>query len=162
MTDEEQTGHEPLPVPSTDSAMLSDLLWEAAAYVELLGEAALADLPITTATSGTLMTIYAEPGVTIAEMARRKPRTQQAISQNVARLEKMGLIERRLGPGRGIGLHLTDDGRTMAEQAFARERSADEQVRQILGAEDHEALRKLLVEGCVSLRSHRAARDAPR
>src|SRR5690348_12358168 len=126
MTGEEQAPHVPLPVPATDSAMLSDLLWEVAAYVELLGEAALAGLPVTTATSGTLMTIYSEPGVTIAEMSRRKPRTQQAISQNVARLEKMGLIERRLGPGRGIGLHLTDEGRAMAEQAFDRERSADE------------------------------------
>jgi len=155
MTSEGQGADALLPVPATDNAMLSDLLWEVAAYVELLGEAALADLPVTTATSGTLMTIYGEPGVTIAEMSRRKPRTQQAISQNVARLEKMGLIERRLGPGRGIGLHLTTEGRTMAELAFARERSADEQVRQVLGAENHEALRRLLIESRALLRVKR-------
>lgn len=146
---------EELPVPATDSAMLSDLLWEVAAYVEVLGEAALADLPVTTATSGTLITIYGEPGVTIAEMARRKPRTQQAISQNVARLEKMGLIERRLGAGRGIGLHLTAEGRTMAEQCLDRERTADAQVLKLLGPANHEALRQLLRESRTLLRASR-------
>jgi DNA-binding MarR family transcriptional regulator len=155
MASEKRKANGPLPVPATDNALLSDLLWEVAAYVELLTEAALAGLPVTTATSGTLMTIYGEPGVTIAEMARRKPRTQQAISQNVARLEKLGLIERRLGPGRGIGLHPTDDGRALAEQAFDRERAADEQVRQILGPDHHEALRQLLVESRGLLRARR-------
>lgn len=155
MTGEEQRPGETLPVPATGGAMLSDLLWEVAAYVELLGEAALAGLPVTTATSGTLMAIYGEPGVTIAELTRRKPRTQQAISQNVARLEKLGLIERRLGPRRGIGLHLTDAGRAMAEMAFERERAADEQVLQILGPERHQALRQLLVESRGLLRSAR-------
>lgn len=135
--------------------MLSDLLWEVSAYVELLGEARLADLPITTASSGMLMTVYAEPGITVAEMSRRKPRTPQAISQIVARLEKMGLIERRLRPGRGVGLHLTGEGRSMAEQAIERERSADEELLEILGKKNHDALRKLLLESRDRLRSER-------
>jgi len=135
-----------VPIPGTANAMLSDLLWEVAAHVELLSEAALADLPITTASSGMLMTVYAEPGITVAEMSRRKPKSQQAISQVAARLGKLGLVERRLKQGRGVGLHLTDEGRVMAEQALARERSVDEQLVAILGADNHDALRRLLVE----------------
>ncbi|GAB3969573.1 hypothetical protein GCM10029978_041130 [Actinoallomurus acanthiterrae] len=155
MTREDETAATSLPTPGTASAMLSDLLWEVSAYVELLGEATLVDLPISTASSGMLMTIYAEPGITVAEMSRRKPRTQQAISQTVARLEKMGLVERRLKAGRGVGLHLTGEGRSMAEQAFERERSADEQLLGILGKKNHNALRKLLIESRDLLRPER-------
>lgn len=135
-----------LPIPGTADAMLSDLLWEVASYVELLGEAALADLPVTTASSGMLMTVYAEPGITVAGLSRRKPQSQQAISQVAARLEKLGLVERRLKQGRGVGLHLTDEGRAMAEQAFERERSVDEQLVATLGKSNHDALRRLLVK----------------
>ncbi len=137
--------------------MLSDLLWEVSAYAELLGEAALADLPISTASSGMLMTVCAEPGITVAEMSRRKPRSQQAISQTVARLEKLGLIERRLKPGRGVGLHLTGEGQGMAGQALERERSADERLREILGEKNHDALRALLIESRDLLRPTRCA-----
>lgn len=135
-----------LPTPGGVNAMLSDLLWEVSAYVEVLGEAELADLPITTASSGMLMTVYAEPGVTVAEIARRKPKSAQAISQIVARLEKLGLVERRLRQGRGVGLHLTSEGQDMAELAFERERAADERLVAILGKQKHETLRRLLVE----------------
>ncbi|MFD2416635.1 MarR family winged helix-turn-helix transcriptional regulator [Amycolatopsis pigmentata] len=155
MTREDETAATSLPTPGTGSAMLSDLLWEVSAYVELLGEARLADLPITTASSGMLMAVYAEPGITVTEISRRMPRTQQAISQIVARLEKIGLIERRLKSGRGVGLHLTGEGRTMAEHAFERERSVDEQLVGILGKKNHEALRELLVESRELLRLKR-------
>lgn len=146
------TGEDETPVPGTANALLSDLLWEVTAYVELIGEATLADLPISLASSGMLMTVHAEPGITVAEMARRKPKTQQAISQIVARLVKLGLVERRLKPGRGVGLHLTDEGGVMAAQAIERERSADERLREILGARHHEALRTLLVRSRELLR----------
>lgn len=141
-----------LPIPGSVNAMLSDLLWEVAAYVELLCEAELADLPISTASSGMLMTVYTEPGVTVAEIARRKPKSAQAISQIVARLEKLGLVERRLRQGRGVGLHLTSEGRGMAEAAFEREHAADERLVEILGQKNHETLRQLLLESRSLLR----------
>ncbi|MBY8861778.1 MarR family winged helix-turn-helix transcriptional regulator [Nocardia sp. CA2R105] len=144
MIGEDETAATPLPAPGTGDAMLSDLLWEVSAYVELLGEAALADLPISTASSGMLMTVYADPDITVAEISRRTPRSQQAISQIVGRLERMGLIERRLKPGRGVGLHLTAEGRTMAERAFEQERATDERIRGVLGEKNHDALRTLL------------------
>ncbi|MFJ8494389.1 hypothetical protein ACIRBZ_39510 [Streptomyces sp. NPDC094038] len=49
MTREDETAAVSLPTPGTDNATLGDLLWEVAAYVELPGEAELADLPVTTA-----------------------------------------------------------------------------------------------------------------
>jgi DNA-binding MarR family transcriptional regulator len=146
VTRQDETAAGALPTPATANAMLSDLLWEVSAYVELLGEAELADLPITTASSGMLMTVYAEPGVTVAELARRKPKSPQAISQVVARLEKLGLVERRVRQGRGVGLHLTAEGRAMAEAAFERERAVDERLVATLGKEKHDALRRLLIE----------------
>jgi hypothetical protein len=39
MTREDKTTAAALPIPGGDNAMLSDLLWEVSAYVELLGEA---------------------------------------------------------------------------------------------------------------------------
>jgi DNA-binding MarR family transcriptional regulator len=152
MTREDETAAVALPTPGTADAMLSDLLWEVSAYVELLGEAELADLPITTASSGMLVTVYAEPGITVAEMARRTPRSQQAISQVVARLEKLGLVERRLRQGRGVGLHLTIEGRTMAEVALERERAVDARLVATLGRKNYDMLRRLLVESRVLLR----------
>ncbi|OIJ94974.1 MarR family winged helix-turn-helix transcriptional regulator [Streptomyces monashensis] len=153
MNREDETGAGAPPTPGTANAILSDLLWEVSAYVELRGEAALADLPISTASSGMLMTVYAEPGVTVAEMARRKPKSPQSISQIVARLEKLGLIERRLKKGRGVGLHLTDEGRHTAEMASERERATDDQLVGLLGKRRHETLRQLLVESRALLRS---------
>src|ERR1017187_9202408 len=84
---------------------LNDLLWQVTAYTHLMGEAALADTPLTVAASSMLIAVLEEPGMTVAEISRRIPKAQQTISSVVARLEKLGLIERRLGSGRGVGLH---------------------------------------------------------
>ncbi|WP_328611837.1 MarR family transcriptional regulator [Amycolatopsis sp. NBC_00345] len=141
-----------LPLPGSGNAMLSDLLWEVSGYVELRGEIALGDLPITTASSGVLMTMYGNPGITVTEMARLKPRSQQAISQIVARLEKLGMLERRVGRGRSVELHLTDQGSLLAEQAFDRENAVDREVRELLGTDNYEKLRRLLVSSRDKLR----------
>ena len=133
MIREDEAAATSLPIPGAAGALLGDLLWEVSAYVELLGEA--------------------EPGITVAELSRRTPRTPEAISQIVARLEKLGLVERRVKTGRGIGLHLADEGRSMAEQAFDRESSADEQLLGIVGPKNHQALRAFLLESRKQLRS---------
>jgi hypothetical protein len=64
-----------------------------------LGEAALADSPLTLPRLGLLESVSARPGITIAEIARRAPQTQQALSQIAARLDKLGFIERRPAGG---------------------------------------------------------------
>src|SRR5579875_1802106 len=146
------------PAPPRPSALpldeqLNDLLWETTTYVELMGEAALADTPLTLASSGMLANVDAEPGITIAEMSRRIPKTPQAISQLAARLEKLGLVERRLGSGRGVGLFVTGTGRALAELGREREREHDERLRKLLGSERYDDLSRLLREARELLRS---------
>jgi hypothetical protein len=48
--------------------------------------------------AGMLIAVLDEPGMTVAEISQSIPEAQQPISS--ARLEKLGLIERRHGPGR--------------------------------------------------------------
>jgi DNA-binding MarR family transcriptional regulator len=76
----------------------------------------------------------------------------------VARLERLGLIERRLGlierrlgPGRGVGLYVTDAGQEMAQVAATREEKLNAQ----LGKEHSEALTGLLRESRAILREAR-------
>ena len=134
---------------------LHDLLWEVTAYTEMLGEAALADTPLSLPSNGMLETVVREPGVTVAEVARRLPKSQQAISQVVARLERLGYIERRVGSGRGVGLYATEAGRVASREGVARERQLEEQLREMLGAGRFAALRDLLRESRESLRQAR-------
>ena len=139
-------------VPSPDAPLLhgkdqlNDLLWEVSTYVELMGEAALAGTELTLPSSGMLISVLAEPGITVAEISRRMPKTQQAISQIVARLEKLGYLERRVGHGRGVGLYVTEAGRGMAEQGLAGEQRLQERLRELLGAERYDELSRLLAD----------------
>jgi DNA-binding MarR family transcriptional regulator len=134
---------------------LNDLLWEVTTYAELIGEAALADTPLTLPSSGLLAYIDNEPGITVAEMSRRIPKTQQAISQVAARLEKLGYLERRLGPGRGVGLHATAAGHEMADQARRREAEIETRMSGLLGRERYDQLRRLLIESRAILQENR-------
>ena len=134
---------------------LFDLLWQVTAYTHLMGEEALAGTPLTVASSSMLIAVLEEPGMTVAEISRRIPKTQQTLSQLVARLEKLGLIERRLGRGRGVGLHLTDAGREMAQDAAARERELNARLGELLGEERSSALTGLLRESRAILREAR-------
>jgi DNA-binding MarR family transcriptional regulator len=134
---------------------LFDLLWQVTAYTHLMGEEALAGMPLTVASSSMLIAVLEEPGMTVAEISRRIPKTQQTISQVVARLEKLGLIERRLGPGRGVGLYVTDAGREVAQDAVAREQELAARLRELLGEERSSALTELLRESRAILREAR-------
>jgi DNA-binding MarR family transcriptional regulator len=143
--------------PLANRDQLNDLLWETTTYVELMGEAALAGTPLTLPSSGMLTAVHAEPGITIAEMARRMPKSQQAISQVAARLEKLGLLERRLGSGRGVGLFVTDEGLAIAETGLAREREMVARLRELLGDERYDELCRLLTETRAIVREAQAS-----
>jgi DNA-binding MarR family transcriptional regulator len=134
---------------------LYDLLWQVAAYTHVMGEAAFAGTSLTVASSSMLIAVVEEPGMTVAEFSRRIPKTQQTLSQVVARLEKLGLIERRLGPGRGVGLYATDAGRELAGDAIAREQTITARLRELLGDERTTALTELLRESRAILREAR-------
>jgi DNA-binding MarR family transcriptional regulator len=134
---------------------LYNLLWRVAAYAHLIGEEAFAGTPLTVASGSMLIAVLEQPGLTVAEFSRRIPKTQQTLSQVVARLEKLGLIERRLRPGRGVGLYLTEAGQQMAEDALAREQEVNARLRELLGTERVGALTELLRESHAILRETR-------
>ena len=134
---------------------LYNLLWQVAAYTHLMGEEAFADTSLTVASGSMLIAVLEQPGLTVAEFSRRIPKTQQTLSQVVARLEKLGLIERRLGTGRGVGLYLTEAGQQMAREAVAREQEVNARLRELLGAERAGALAELLRESHAILRETR-------
>jgi DNA-binding MarR family transcriptional regulator len=136
----------PVEPPLSHRDQLNDLLWETTTYIEFLGEAALAGTPLTLASSGMLTAVHAEPGITIAEMSRRMPKSQQAISQVAARLEKLGLLERRVRSGRGVGLFVTEAGRAMAEVGRAREAELVSRLRELLGDARYDELSRLLID----------------
>jgi DNA-binding MarR family transcriptional regulator len=142
-----------LPLFGNDT--LNDLLWQVTAYALLMADAALAGTPLTHASSSMLIAVSQVPGMTVAEISRRIPKTPQTISSVVARLEKLGLIERRLGPGRGVGLHLTDAGQEMTQIARTREEELDVRLRALLGDERSSALTALLRESLAILREAR-------
>ena len=126
---------------------LFDLLCDNASYVMMLGDAALADTPLTNASSGLLITVDQYPGVTVAELARQIPKSAQTIGQVLNRLVKLGYVERRLGVGRGIHLYATTAGQEMAKQAAEREDSVEMRLQDLVGGRDrYELLRNLLLQ----------------
>lgn len=148
--------------PGTDTApagplgdLLHDLLWEVTSYTDLLGDAALAGTQLSLPSNGLLDAIVNEPGITVAEISRRIPKTQQAISQIVARLERLGFVERRVGPGRGIALYPTAAGSIASHEGVARELALEKRTRELLGTERYAALRTLLLETRAILRQTR-------
>jgi len=134
---------------------LYNLLWQVASYTHLMGEETFTGTPLTVSSGSMLIAVLEQPGLTVTEFSRRIPKTQQTLSQVVARLEKLGLIERRLGSGRGVGLYLTEAGQQMAEDAVAREEEVNARLRELLGEDRAEALAELLRDSHAILRERR-------
>lgn len=126
---------------------LVHLLWAVSSRTSMLGEAALANSPLTLAGLGVLENINARPGIKIAEISRRAPQTQQALSQIAARLDKLGFVERRLAEeGRGIALHLTPAGARARKQAHGLTEAFEAELAAALGSVRHRRLIALLEE----------------
>jgi DNA-binding MarR family transcriptional regulator len=141
-------------VPEPDSPnfhRVHHLLWECYAKMVPLADELFADGELTLSLAGTLDLVGTWPGSTAAELSRRSPKTQQAISQLVARLEKLGYVERRLGPGRGVGLYLTPTGQAAQADGHRREEQLELRLRELLGDEDHAQLGEVLERASASL-----------
>lgn len=134
-----------------DDMFLAHLLWEVSTRIGLLGDARLSEQGLTFAASGLLDTVAAEPGITVAGIARRSPKSPQAVSQVAARLEKLGHVERRLGSGRGVGLYITPSGEKLRKQGSAAEAAFDDELKALLG-DRAEELRTLLADARARLR----------
>ena len=124
-----------------DAQRLSHLLWEVGAYTGALGEAALAGTMLTPATAGVLDVIAANPGTSIAEMARRLPTSAQGVSQLVSRLERSGYLERRLGErGHGVALFVTESGEAARREADRCKSELENELVAALGQRTYEQL----------------------
>ncbi len=142
---------------------LVHLLWAVSVRTSSLGEAALAGTPLTLAGLGLLENVGARPGITIAEIARRAPQTQQALSQIAARLDRLGYLERRLAEGgRGVGLHLSPAGARARAEAHERTERFEAELAEALGASRHARLIALLEEMRTVVGELALARQAPR
>ena len=139
------------PFPSAeDSTLLGDqrighLLWETSSRANLLGEPLLADIQLSFPAMGALERIAAFPGITASGLARQAFKSQQSVSQVTGRLERLGYIERRIGAGRGVGLYVTKAGEAALTDGVAREQQMDATLEAMLGTEDSEQLRALLI-----------------
>lgn len=134
-----------------DDMFLAHLLWEVFTRVGALGDARLAEQGLTFAAIGLLESVAADPGITVAGLARQSPKSPQAVSQVASRLEKLGHIERRLGSGRGVGLYITPSGERLRKQGNAAEARFDDELTALLG-DRAEELRELLAEARARLR----------
>ena len=131
---------------SVDADRLSHLLWEVGAHTAALSEAAYADTPLTPATAGVLDVIAANPGTSIAELARRLPTSAQGISQLVSKLEGMGYVERRLGDrGHGVALFVTNSGEDARLEADTHKSELENQLASTLGQRNYDDLVRLLM-----------------
>ena len=95
---------------------------------------------------GALERIAATPGITASELARDAFKTQQAVSQVTSRLERLGYVERRIGRGRGVGLHITPAGAQALAAGAAGEQEVDRRLYELLGDDRARELRDLLIE----------------
>lgn len=145
-------------MPEPDSPhfhQVHHLLWECYARVLPLADDLFAHDELTLPLAGTLDLVGTWPGSTAAELSRRSPKTQQAISQVVARLEKLGYVERRVGTGRGVGIYLTEAGRAAQAEGHRREEELELRVRELLGEETYTQLRETLEQANLRLRRQR-------
>lgn len=110
----------------------------------LLADPQFAGSELTLPAIGALDMISTWPGSTVAELSRRTPKTPQAIGQVVGRLERLGYVERRLGPGRGVGLYITEAGTVARKEGHRREDLLEERVRDLLGERLYSELERLL------------------
>jgi DNA-binding MarR family transcriptional regulator len=131
-------------VVSPGSDNLGHLLWETSARWGAFAEPELADTQLTPASTGALGRIGEFPGITASELARQAFKTQQAISQVTGRLERLGYIERRVGRGRGVGLHITESGKRALAEGLAIEDRIEQQARVLLGEELYAGLKQRL------------------
>lgn len=140
---------------------LLHLLWEVFVRTSALGEAAIHATSLSRPGLGMLDITGANPGITVSEIARRLPVTQQSVSQIVARLEGLGLLERRLLGGRNIGLYLTETGARMRAAGDAADVAFERELEVALGPARYERFRKILLEAKEVVEDLGAKKDQP-
>ena len=93
-----------------------------------------------------LLPLYEEDGLRMGELARRARLSKQTVTQMIRRLERDGLVERRLDPSdaRASQIFLTPRSRRFEPVATAVLQELDELVRRRLSALEVQALKDAL------------------
>ncbi|MFF0630727.1 MarR family winged helix-turn-helix transcriptional regulator [Streptomyces sp. NPDC004296] len=109
-------------------------------------ERALRPLDLTLAQYNALVLAALVPGISSAELARRSNITAQSMGAAVNDLIRRGLLERRAHPTnrRVMQLHITDEGRELAERSQGLMAAVDAEAVSVLSPEEHAAARALL------------------
>jgi DNA-binding MarR family transcriptional regulator len=104
---------------------------------------------------GTLVLLAEQPGITVAEVARKVGTARQSANELLTGLERSGLIERRAHPRdrRSQQVFLTDRGRDRIDAATPAVQAVEAQLEAEFSAADRAAVRSWLV--------HMAASGAP-
>lgn len=132
-----------------DSARTANLLGAVALTVtDLAVGSATGAAGVSRSAAAALVTLSANPGLSVTEVGRRVGLSQPAAARMVNSLEADGLIERRPSPiSRGwVTVHPTGSGVRMARRILAARGSPLADLVEALAPEDQEALARLLAE----------------
>ena len=122
---------------------------------------ALRDLGITTPQYSALAALYAEPGLSGAQLARRGFVTPQTMNGVVVNLETGGLVARHPDPehGRIFRAYLTEEGARLLAQCHRQVESVEELMLARLDREERDRFAEALRTCAESLESYNPSRE---
>jgi DNA-binding MarR family transcriptional regulator len=134
-----------LPATRLDD-LLAHRLAVAGRLVRTHADAELTHLGIGAPSLGVLLRLVEEDGLSQAELARRQRVEAPSMCRMVDRLERDGLVERRADPGdrRATRVHLSGDGREVAERGAAVVDGIERAIAEGLDAGERRVLGALL------------------
>ncbi|MFG3257082.1 MarR family winged helix-turn-helix transcriptional regulator [Streptomyces sp. NPDC048172] len=108
--------------------------------------AELEEFGLSTSQYATLMMTAAQPGLSVAEIARRVASTRQAANEMLGSLEREGLIERRPNPSdrRTQQVHVTEPGLALLAKARIAVDRREAELEATLPPEQRRAIRDWL------------------
>ncbi|PRX99008.1 MarR family winged helix-turn-helix transcriptional regulator [Allonocardiopsis opalescens] len=130
-----------------DSARTANLLGAAAlALTDLALSDATRTAGVSTSAAAALVTLAADPGVSVTELGRRVGLTQSAAARMVDALVADDLVERRPTTGRWVTVHPTRAGRRAARRLLAARGGPLAEAVAALDDDDRQALAGLLAK----------------
>ncbi len=91
-----------------------------------------------------LLTVLAEPGVSLTELSRRTGLDKSTVARNVQQLVDLGYVERVGDPRRSNTVYLTERGETAAKELAERDAEATRDLLSRLEPGDEEDLERIL------------------
>jgi DNA-binding MarR family transcriptional regulator len=129
------------------------LLWELSSRMTAMLDSSIGETQLRAQSIGSLEKIAETPAINVSELARWAMKSQQAVSQNVERLERLEYVERRVGKGRGIQLYITVAGEEALKRGSEAEAEFERELERLFGPELYERLHSSLQEAGEVLRS---------